>query len=249
MDIWAACRDEVQPEPLEGRLIRMVENQEQTATRALVDDLAEQALLEEMLEAGKPPLPPETAGLHYLLATPFRYPPLKHGSRFGARHEPALFYGSTTPGAALAETAYYRFVFWWGMMDPPPAGRLMTEHTAFGAAYAAGAGLRLHRPPFDAFEHRLASPDDYSDTQLLGRQLRAAGVEAFEYRSARDPGRGINVALFTPRAFAGPKPLWQQTWLCDTRGEEVVFYSKEEGACRFALGLFLVEGELPTPAV
>ena len=249
MDIWAACRGEVEPERLEGKLVRMVENQEQIATYALVDDLAEQALLEEMLEARKPTLPAEAAGLHYLLATPFWYPPLKYGSRFGARHEPSLFYGSITLGAALAETAYYRLVFWSGMVIPPPTGKLTTEHTAFGADYASAFGLRLHVPPFDAFEDRLAAPDYYGDTQLLGQQLRGAGIELFEYRSARDPKRGINVALFTPIAFAGSKPLWQQRWLCDTRGEEVAFYSKEEGASRFSLELFSVEGELPMPAV
>lgn len=31
--------------------------------------------------------------------------------------------------------------------------------------------------------------------------MRSAGVQAFEYRSARCPERGCNVALFTPAAF------------------------------------------------
>ena len=148
MDIWAACRDAVAPKPLAGELIRMVESQEQIATNALVDSLEEQSLLEEMLEASKPPTPAETAGLHYLLATPFRYPPLRHGSRFGVRQEPSLFYGSIDLSAALAETAYYRFVFWSGMEEPPPGGRLITEHTVFAALYAAARGLCLYEEPF-----------------------------------------------------------------------------------------------------
>ena len=59
-----------------GRLLRLVESQEQVATNSLVRTLAEQALLEDLIEASKPPLPATGHGLHYLLATPFRYPPL-----------------------------------------------------------------------------------------------------------------------------------------------------------------------------
>ena len=55
MDIWADCRDAVVPVALEGELIRFVESQEKIATNALVDNLDEQWLLEEMLEASKPP--------------------------------------------------------------------------------------------------------------------------------------------------------------------------------------------------
>ena len=61
------------------------------------------------------------ADSHYLLATPFRYPPLPYGSRFGSRFEPSLFYGARSASTALAESAYYRFVFWSGMATPPPA--------------------------------------------------------------------------------------------------------------------------------
>ena len=43
------------------------------STLKLVDTLAEQALLEDILEESKPPVPPECRHLHYLLSTPFRY--------------------------------------------------------------------------------------------------------------------------------------------------------------------------------
>ena len=39
----------------------------------LVDTLAEQALLEDLIESSKPPVPVECRHLHYLLSTPFRY--------------------------------------------------------------------------------------------------------------------------------------------------------------------------------
>ena len=47
---------------------RVVEAQHRASTMRLVDTLAEQRALEDLLEAGKPPLPAEAAQLHYLLA-------------------------------------------------------------------------------------------------------------------------------------------------------------------------------------
>jgi hypothetical protein len=249
MDIWAACRDEVVPTALEGELIRIVESQEQIATNILVDSLDEQALLEEMLEASKPPALPETAHLHYLLATPFRYPPLKYGSRFGVRQEPSLFYGSRDLGAALAETAYYRFVFWSGMEVPPPGGSLTSELTAFGARYAVRRGLCLHEKPFTQFEKHLIDPRRYAETQELGRNMRAAEIEGFEYLSARDPDGGINIALFKASAFSRPHPTWQEPWICETVEDKVSFYSKGYGTRLYQKELFLLEGKLPAPAV
>ena len=95
-DLWPLCREALQIGPLVGELLRLVESQEQVAASTLVDDLGEQALLEDLLDNAKPPRRPGTEGLHYLLATPFRYPPLRHGSRFGNRFEPA---SSTVPAA------------------------------------------------------------------------------------------------------------------------------------------------------
>jgi hypothetical protein len=238
------------PGPLAGELLRVVESQEQVATTALVDDLADQAVLEDMIERTKPPRPPGTARLHYLLATPFRYPPLAHGSRFGARFEPSLLYGARELRPALAETAYYRLLFWDGMTKPPPSGRFLTQHTLFGAAYRTGNGLRLQDPPFDAHEATLRDPVRYDETQALGAALRAGGVEAIEYLSARDRTRGVNVALFTPAALARREPRFQQPWLCDTRGDGVTLSGLLEGGVwRFTREEFLVDGALPAPAV
>lgn len=249
MDIWAECNGHAAIVPIAGGLVRVVESQEQVATNALVDDLNEQALLEEMLEASKPSPHPEGHSLHYLLTTPFRYPPLPHGSRFGGKHEPSLFYAAQELSVALAETAYYRFVFWLGMVDPPPSGSFTTEHMAFGASYETGMGMRLHAPPFDRFASELTNPEDYSATQALGSQMRNSGVQAFEYRSARDPGQGLNVALYSACAFASRGPEWQQAWICDTRAAKVSFFNKIAGAVGFSLEQFLVSGRLPTPAV
>jgi hypothetical protein len=165
------------------------------------------------------------------------------------RQEPSLFYGSRDLGAALAETAYYRFVFWSGMEEPPPGGSLTTELTAFGARYAVKRGLCLQEEPFSRFKKQLLNPRRYSDTQELGRNMRAAEIEGFEYLSARDADGGINIALFKAGAFPCSHPTWQEPWICETVEDKVSFYSKGCGTRLYQKELFLVEGELPAPAV
>jgi hypothetical protein len=247
-DIWAACAGRAVPETLTGEIFRLVESQEQVATNALVRTLAEQALLEDLIEASKPTLPGPAIGLHYLLATPFRYPPLPWGSRFGRRFEPSLFYAARTSDTVLAESAYYRFVFWSGMDAPPPAP-LATRHTLFSAAIGTNRGLRLQHAPFDEHAAALLDRRYYGATQALGSAMREAGIEAFEYRSARDPQQGLNVALFTPAALGASKPGILDEWLCQTTAERVSYYSRPGGGIReFRIDTFLVEGRLPLPA-
>lgn len=246
--IWAACSARATPAPLTGVAYRLVESQEQVATNALVRNLSEQALLEDLIEASKPPLPDPARNLHYLLATPFRYPPLPWGSRFGHRFEPSLFYASRTTSTCLAESAYYRCVFWSGMAVPPPAP-LDTRHTLFSVPVHAARGLQLQRPPFDEFSAELTNRRDYAATQALGTALRAAGIEAVEYTSARDPEQGINVALFTPAALGADQPIILDEWLCSTAASAVTYYSRTGGGFRaFPTQTFLVEGTLPLPA-
>jgi hypothetical protein len=246
--IWSACAAEARPGLLAGTLWRLVESQEQIATTALVDSLDEQALLEELLEESKPPLP-GNGKLHYLLRTPFRYPPLRYGSRFGARTEPSLLYGSLGIATMLAESAFYRFVFWHGMRTPPVRA-ITSQHTAFSAKYRTSQGLRLQAPPFARHSAALCDPRSYAASQALGTALRGQGVQAFEFVSARDSKSGLNVALFTPRALAGSQPLSTHRWVCQTNAGRVDFLDESShGVHGFELGLFLVEGSLPQPGV
>ncbi len=247
--IWAACAHRCTPHLIGGALYRMVENQEQVATRDLVgSDLEKQAVLEELLEPSKPPRPPGTEHLDYLLATPWRYPPLRHGSRFGRRHEPSLFYAGTGPAVTLAESAYYRWVFLLDMESPPPRA-LRSQHTLYEARYRTERGLRLQHVPWSAFEAKLTHKSDYTATQTLGSAMRAAGIAGFEYRSARDPEGGNNVALFNPAALASTTAGNRQPWLCSTSGTEVVFSCIHQPPLRrFRIGDFLLEGRFPAPA-
>ncbi|WP_259753531.1 RES family NAD+ phosphorylase [Pseudomonas sp. GCEP-101] len=246
--LWANYEDSVVA-PMRGRLVRLVESQGQVATLQLVDTLEEQALLEELLETSKPRMPPPAEPLHYLLKTPFRYPPLRWGSRFGRRHEPSLFYGALKLETAMAESAFYRFVLWEGMATPPPSGRILSEHASFEARFQVQKGVRLHLPPFR--EHAaLTDPQDYSVTQGLGSAMREAGIEAFEYRSARCPQGGINVALFVPSAFTEKRPRNLMPWLCETTAEYVAFKHAQvpDSPRLYRREQYLVNGRLPHPA-
>lgn len=236
----------------------MVEAQHVVSTRKLVDSDAEQLLLEELIDRAKPPVPaePEFAGLHYLLATPFRYPPLRHGSRFGSRAERALWYGSAALSTAFAETAYYRLVFLAGTTAELAPVRV--DVSAFTVAVDTARGVDLTAGGFTRFRDEISSPTLYDASQRLGREMRDDGVEAFHYRSARDAAGGANLALFTPRAFAARRPSPPEAWLCVAGPEAVEFSTRdvvrhhapgERRSMRFARDQFLVGGLLPAPAV
>jgi hypothetical protein len=80
--------------------------------------------------------------------------------------------------------------------------------------------------------------------------MRAVGIEAFEYRSARCPDGGSNVALYVPAAFAEKRPRNLTAWLCETTGEYVAFKHAQtpDQPRLFHREQFLVQGQLPRPA-
>ena len=236
---------------LGGKAWRVVEAQHVISTRKLVDSAEEQEILERTIEDAKPPFPDTDGfrGLHYLLTTPFRYPPLGHGSRFGTRTEPSLWYGSARPRTAFAETAYYRLLFLEGTTaDIEP---VTVELSLFHVAVRTSRGVDLTRPPFDSQRAVIASPVSYEATQRLGSSMRASGVEAFRYPSARDVKGGKNLALFTPRAFAAKVPAVPETWYCVATSERVELTKMdvfEQRRLVFPRGDFEVAGKLPQPA-
>lgn len=234
---------------IQGTLYRLVESQQTIATLDYVDTLEEQAVLESMLESSKPSWPAHTARYHYLLRTPFRYPPLDWGSRFGSAHEPSLLYAGLSRFTTLAESAYYRFVFMQSMATPGPQVPIHSQHTLFTARYRTPLGVQLQAPPFDRERTRLTDPSHYGITQALGAEMRHAGVQAFEYPSARDPEHGTCVALFSTQALADTRPRTTQRWICETRPAQVSFKPVHEpGILQFPLSLFLQDDQLPTPA-
>jgi hypothetical protein len=231
-----------------------VEAQHRVSTLKLVDSLQEQELLERMIDRKKPPLPRsvDSIKLHYLLFTPFRYPPLKHGSRFGGPRERGIWYGSESLHTLFAEKAYYRFVF----LDGTKArlAPLTVEQTIFRASVHTKRGIDLTRPPFASHRPAISAKAKYQASQELGRAMRESGVEAFRYHSARDTESGTNVALIEARAFARLQPHGYQTWLCFADATKVQFaqknvWHKQPMTFSFARAEFEVEGRIPMPAL
>ncbi len=210
---WTRAALSSEARALAGRCWRLVEAQHHVSTLKLVDSVAEQGLLEDLIETTKPPLPPECRGLHYLLATPFRYgAAYPAGSRFRrAGMTEGVFYASETSQAAVAETAFHRLLFFAELPDTPwPANP--AEYTAFSVAYATTKAIDLTKGRLAAARARWTDVTTYGHCQALADTARAAQIEAIRYASIRDPGRGMNLALLTCRAFAKPKPVAQQTW-------------------------------------
>ena len=246
--IWTRCAGDSELRRLHISPWRVVEAQHQVSTRKLVDSTEEQALLEEMIDKVKPP--DLTGGrMHYLLFTPFRYPPLDHGSRFGGRRERGIWYGSEDHRTAFAEIAYYRLLFLEGTRAS--LGTVETALTAFTARVHTMRGVDLVAAPFDAYRRAIASPTSYVSSQALGNSMRAAQVEAFRYPSARDTEGGVNIGIFDPSVFGKAKPRSLETWHCAASRERVEvtqgdYFKRERFA--FPRSQFLVQGVLPAPA-
>lgn len=200
---------------------RIVEAQHTASTMKIVDDAAEQDLLEALLEASKPPRPQAAAGLDYLLATPFRYDPRRGGSRFRAATDPGVFYGAEQVRTACAELGYWRWRF---LRDAVDLQRLEpVAHTAFRARVVTLA-VDLRQPPFADDAARWTDPVSYGATQAFARVARDAGIGAIVYRSVRDPEPAWCVAVLAPEAFAQPRPdAGTQTWWLAVQHDGVVW--------------------------
>lgn len=192
-------------------LWRGVEAQHRIATLKVVDSLAEQDLLEDLLEQSKPPLPAEAAGAHYLLSTPYRY--VSGGpSRFRAPGEPGIWYGAERLETACAEVGYWRWRF---VMDSDAlrAQAVVSEHTFFRAS-VAGPVVDLGLPPWSGLAPAWTDPTDYSHCHALARAARGAGAAWIRYRSVRDPAHGPCGAVLSLRALSLGDLTHQQTWAC-----------------------------------
>ncbi|TFG87207.1 MAG: RES domain-containing protein [Chromatiales bacterium] len=193
---------------------RAVEAQHQVASMLLVrGNLPDQAVLETILDEAKPPIPAELDGLHWLLATPFRYRTLAAGSRFRRAHDPGVLYGAEDRQTACAEAGYWRLRFWLdseGLAARPAS----MELTLFEFHGVSPRTLDLTRQPLSADRALWTDPDDYGATQALAEQARAVAIGLLRYDSARRP-TGICLAVLRPAVFrAVPEPYrhQQQTW-------------------------------------
>lgn len=205
-----ALRSEARP--LDQGYWRCVEAQHLVSTLKLVDNLSDQALLEDILEETKPPVPTDCEGLHWLYMTPFRYGLYPNGSRFRrAGRTPGVYYISERQETAVIETAFHLLLF-YAESPATPFPERPSEHTVFNVPVSTQAAIHLARPPFAKAEALWTHPTDYAGCQSLEDQARAAGIEVITYTSVRDPAGRRNAAILTCAAFADKAPTIRQTW-------------------------------------
>jgi hypothetical protein len=213
LPIWTPAALSSSALPYTGTAWRLVEAQHRVSTLRLVDTLAEQQLLEEILDQSKPVVPAECQGLDYLLSTPFRYgAAYPKGSRFRrAGRTLGVFYAAEAVETAIAELAFYRVLF-FAESPETEFPESAADYTAFSVALDVEHMADLTAPPLSADAASWSDPVDYTACQNLADAARSAEVVLLRYQSVRDPGRGANLAVLSCRAFARPVPLSRQTW-------------------------------------
>jgi hypothetical protein len=222
--------------PLQGMVLRLVQRQGIDSLAPLVDDLSQLARLEALVETSKPQLP-----------APFRYTPLRHGSRFGSRQNRGMFNGSRSRGGSLVEGAYYALLFWDGLIDPPPAP-IRRRQTLFSVLLNAARGLQLQAFADEGTQARLRDPLHYGSTQQLGEWMRDQGFEAFDYLSARSQDSLMQVGVLTPAVFHST-PFDQVEITTELTGDHVCFLCHDDDQLHhYPRELFLIDGQLPRAA-
>lgn len=234
---------------------RIVEDQSKSATRKFVDTALEHDLLEDLLEQSKPPI--KYFGdekyfnqMHYLLYTPFRYPPLKWGSRFGTRLERGILYSSIDLKTAMSEKAFYKLAF-MNASEGNIGGKIIS-HTAFKINIESENFINLCEEPFVEYKTSISSKTHYEFSQELGKEMRNDAVECFQYQSARSIEIGMNVGIFSPKALLNNKTIYKtfEHLHCYSTKEVVEFSFKRHATHSnqvFPLEQFLVNGEIPLP--
>jgi hypothetical protein len=216
-----------------GKVWRLVEAQHRISTNRLAAGADDQALLEQLVEQVKPVLPKSARGLHYLLSTPFRYGHAK-ASRFRRANErPGIFYASEHVTTAVAETAYWRLLFFSrspGFLPPTT----VVEHSAFTVMIAVDRALDLTAVPFDANAPRWIDPDNYSACQDFAAGARGIEAQAIRYASVRDPEHRANVALFDPTTFTASTPTIEQTWHFRYEGGQLTAFAAFPSSERYS---------------
>lgn len=227
-------------------VFRLVESQEKAATMALVDSLEEQFRLEELIEQTKPIIE-ENKQRHYLIQTPFRYPPLKHGSRFGSRFQPAIFYAGKNLPSALCESAYYSFYFISRMMVPYKKP-ILNHKTSFRVQIEDTQHIDLCQVAEKQFQSKLTHKSNYQFSQSIGQKMREGGVASFSYYSARCC-EAINIGVFDINAIIG-EPNNFTHWETKQTATDLLFYCAMQPSLSMAFKIddFLVDGKLPRPS-
>ncbi len=219
-NIWTQDALRSSATKLAGKCWRVVEAQHQVSTTKITDTLAEQEILEDLLEETKPPIPRECAHLNFLLLTPFRYSARNpYGSRFRKPNaEKGVFYAAEHPSTAMAEAAFHRTLF-YAESPATPWPINPGEYSAFACAFKSARGSDITRKPY-LDDEGLYHLSDYAASQTFADAVRSHGFEIIRYKSMRDPEGRANLALLSCTVFTRPEPLERMSWKLhlDARG-------------------------------
>lgn len=196
--------------PVRASVYRVVETQYAAATMRLVDSADAQAVLEEALDTSKPPVPPMFTRLHYLLYTPFRYPPNPWPSRFRGPTDPGVFYAAEHQRTALAEVAHWRLRLLIDAVDVQALEPAAQTIFAVNVEATTLADVDALTPA--SRRKAVLDPRDYAAAQAWAREVRTTGSQAIRYPSVRDRPAGVCWAVFDPAAFRS-KPRLAGNWL------------------------------------
>lgn len=204
--------------------------------RLVDDDLADQKILEDIIEEAKPPVPANARHLHWLLATPFRYAPAIGGSRFPARGDPGVYYGALQLRTACAEAGFWK---WHFVRDSTGLTRLVAHSMSLFPASVKGRAWNLTRPPRSRNSKAWTHPTDYAQTQTLGSRARGEAIQVLVYESVRDPQRGDYIAVLDPAALVNGDPLARaQSWYLTVRERGVIWQRDGRHDFQFDFRLF-----------
>ena len=216
---------------LKSDIWRAVEAQHKVSTMRLVNNqLDDQILLEDMIEAAKPPVPDNVRNLHWLLFTPFRYRPRPPGSRFRAPQDLGVFYGAFERRTACAEAGYWKWRF---VQDSEGLTKLDAHNMSLFVASIDTQAIDLRQPPYTKQRNVWMHPSDYTQTQGLARKAREVSAGAIIYESVRDMEHGGCVAVLSPEALARktPKP---ESWFLTITNEGAVWQRELGGMFTFS---------------
>ena len=231
-----------------GNCWRIVETQEVAATREITRNVEEQSRLEELLDASKPSIPDDCSGLSYLLMTPFRYPPLQYGSRFGSTWERGIFYGAAELETAFAEAAVYFWLFQQGPATLGPLAVIRDQRTAFSVRIVSAKALDLRSDYFSDQISSIMDPNSWVHSQQVGKQIRKTGADFFWYPSARTDV-GTNVAVLNPDAFSSREPDQFQHWQVRLDQHSCWFGRSGDQSYEFEKSTFAQDGKIPHPCL
>jgi hypothetical protein len=234
---------------------RIVEDQSKSTTRKFVDSSYEHDLLEKLIDESKPSIKyygdeKYFKNCHYLIFTPFRYPPLKWGSRFGGRWERGIFYSALDIETAMSEKAFYKLAFLQASEGNIGGKTLLS--TAFKTNIESSHFINLCEAPFKVYEKKISAKDSYHFAQALGKEMRDAKVETFQYRSARSQKAGNNIGVFSPKPLVNNSNLEKtfEYFNCYATKEVVEFSTRTQPKTTrfiFSAADYMINGRMPMP--